>query len=679
MTGATGPRRQAPPSTRLHRRGRALVALLAGAVALAAWWLGWSGWWPAVQLDHLAVDSLLRLNLAIRATDPPRARGVVVVDIDDPSLAAVGQWPWPRYRIAQLVDRVADAGPGAIGLDILFSEPDHSSLKTIRQAFRRDFGIDLQFSGASPGLADNDAYLGEVLGRAPVVTARHFHFDHVAPGAPAAPATLQVSDPQGLLSPPHATAVLDNIDEISRQVNASGFINAQADADGMMRRMPLVIEHAGRLHPHLAIATLMRAAGVPTATVQAGLLGPQLRVGEHLIPVDEQGRMTLDFRGGQHRYARVAALEVLNGQVERRRLAGQLVFVGSSATGLNDMHSTIVDSQFPGLTTLAVVADNVLADRHVRELPGSSALMLALCVLVAGATAGLFVHTRSAPLQVLGAATLAAALPGLALLLLAGSGVLVSPAMPLLVLMSLFTLCSVTAYARERRQSQRWYRRLANARQVTMESMAAVAETRDPETGAHIKRTQHYVRAIAERLRAQGHYLDILQPDYIELLFESAPLHDIGKVGVPDNILLKPARLSSEEFVLMKKHADYGRNIIASTARRIEGDNFLQIAGDIAATHHEKWDGSGYPNGLAGQDIPLAGRIMAVADVYDALISRRCYKPPFSHVDSMAMMRSYRGGTFDPLVFDAFASIEPEIVRIAALYHDDQELVVGDR
>ena len=160
---------------------------------------------------------------------------------------------------------------------------------------------------------------------------------------------------------------------------------------------------------------------------------------------------------------------------------------------------------------------------------------------------------------------------------------------------------------------------LANARQLVMESMAAVAETRHPETGAHIRRTQNYVRAIAEKLRCDGHYTEILTHEFIDLLFVSAPLHDIGKVGIPDSILLKSDRLTPPEFELMKKHAEYGRNIICSAAQRIEGDNFLSLAGEIALTHHEMWDGSGYPLGLAGQKIPLSGRIMIVADVYDAL------------------------------------------------------------
>jgi adenylate cyclase len=203
--------------------------------------------------------------------------------------------------------------------------------------------------------------------------------------------------------------------------------------------------------------------------------------------------------------------------------------------------------------------------------------------------------------------------------------------------------------------------------------MAAVAETRDPETGAHIKRTQHYVRAIAEQLRKTGCYADTLTPEFIRLLFMSAPLHDIGKVGVPDNILLKPGPLTADEMEIMKRHADFGRQIILSTSQNIDGDNFLTIASEIAGTHHEKWDGTGYPQGLAGQDIPLSGRIMAAADIYDALISRRCYKEPFTHAHATGLMRELHGKTFDPAVLDAFFAIEAEIVAIAEQFKDEAE------
>lgn len=212
---------------------------------------------------------------------------------------------------------------------------------------------------------------------------------------------------------------------------------------------------------------------------------------------------------------------------------------------------------------------------------------------------------------------------------------------------------------------------------VTIESMSAVAETRHHETGAHIKRTQHYVRAIAEHLMKTSQYEEVLTQDYIDMLFVSAPLHDIGKVGVPDNILLKQGKLSPEEMTLMKRHAELGKQMIYDSWQNAESDDFLEIAGEIALTHHEKWDGTGYPFGLSGQEIPLSGRIMSVADVYDALTSERCYKPAFSHDAAKAIMLESRAVAFDPEVLDAFLDIEDNILAIAATFKDKPNLLLG--
>ncbi len=166
-------------------------------------------------------------------------------------------------------------------------------------------------------------------------------------------------------------------------------------------------------------------------------------------------------------------------------------------------------------------------------------------------------------------------------------------------------------------------RELELTQKVTIESLGTLAEYRDPETGGHIKRTQNYVKLLAEHLKNHPKYKSYLNDATIELLFKSAPLHDIGKVGVPDNILLKPDKLTNDEFIEIKKHSEYGKNAIAVSEKRLGKKSFLEFARIIAESHHEKWDGTGYPKGLKGEEISIPGRLMAIADVYDALISKR--------------------------------------------------------
>jgi HD-GYP domain-containing protein (c-di-GMP phosphodiesterase class II) len=211
---------------------------------------------------------------------------------------------------------------------------------------------------------------------------------------------------------------------------------------------------------------------------------------------------------------------------------------------------------------------------------------------------------------------------------------------------------------------------LQQTRDVTIHAMATLAETRDNETGAHILRTQRYVRALANALRRRPGYADRLDDDTVELLFKSAPLHDIGKVGVPDAILLKPGKLTDGEFAIMKLHAVYGKEALEKAEERLGENSFLFLAREIAYGHHEKWDGSGYPQGLSGETIPLSARLMAVADVYDALISKRVYKPAFSHEKAMGIIREGSATHFDPTLIEILDEVEAEFVDIAATFGD---------
>jgi putative two-component system response regulator len=207
--------------------------------------------------------------------------------------------------------------------------------------------------------------------------------------------------------------------------------------------------------------------------------------------------------------------------------------------------------------------------------------------------------------------------------------------------------------------------------EVGIRALAYLAEIRDPETGNHILRTQNYVRHLALALRSHPRYAATLTPRYIELLARSAPLHDIGKVGIPDAILHKPGRLTPEEWEIMKTHARLGADAIDRAERSADkAVDFLSIAKEIAHSHHEKWDGSGYPEGLSGDAIPLSARIMALADVFDALISHRVYKPAMPYVEARDIIAAGRGKHFDPDIVDAFLNNFTAYCEIADHYRD---------
>ena len=205
---------------------------------------------------------------------------------------------------------------------------------------------------------------------------------------------------------------------------------------------------------------------------------------------------------------------------------------------------------------------------------------------------------------------------------------------------------------------------------ATIIAFTSLAETRDSETGMHIHRTQNYVQQLALALRHDRRYAAALDETAIHVLYKSAPLHDIGKVAIPDHILDKPGRLTADEFEIMKTHTTHGRDAIVAAERSLgEGSFFLGAAREIAYGHHEKWDGSGYPEGLSGAEIPLFARIMAVADVYDALISTRVYKLSMPHATAVGLIREGRGTHFDPEICDHFLQVEDQFAAIAARFN----------
>lgn len=210
---------------------------------------------------------------------------------------------------------------------------------------------------------------------------------------------------------------------------------------------------------------------------------------------------------------------------------------------------------------------------------------------------------------------------------------------------------------------------------VAMRALASLAETRDNETGNHIRRTQRYVEVLARTLAEQAGHADVLRSDIIEMLVKAAPLHDIGKVGIPDHILNKPGPLDPAEWRVMQQHCVIGSSSIAHAMIGEEDHTplaFLHVAMEIAQSHHEKWDGSGYPEGLRGLEIPLSARLMAVADVFDALISRRVYKPPFSHAEAARIITEGRGSHFDPQLVDIFVARFEDFRAIARRYVDEE-------
>ena len=621
-------------------------------------------------LSNRVYDALLSANRGQPSTAP------VIVDIDEKSLRQYGQWPWPRYRLASLLDKLRELGAHSIGLDMMFAEEDRTSIVSIRKELRRDFGVALGFGEVPPDLRDSDKRLADALSRGNVVLGYQFLFEEGSDSdnSPYHPLHLnrlwhsrEGEDPEVFIK---ARGVSCNLEMFSRAAGASGFFNISPDADGILRRVPLIIEHKGTFYPSLALATVMRSLGVDGVFLRTGEGGGQsLCLNNTVIPLTSKGSMLIRFRGQSKAFDYVSVADILSDRIPRDRIEGKIVFVGTTASGMKEFKSTPFDPIFPGVEVHATVVDNILRKDFLSRpkwAPGlESLLTLALGLL----SAFIFAWTGA----------------GWSWLLLGGVGVglwqasvwmfqiesiFISPILPLTVLAGNFSLITFLKYWHEEQRARERTRELAMVQEATIESMCSLTETRDPDTGEHIKRTQNYVQLLAKYLRNQPQFRALLDDETINLLCKSAPLHDIGKVGVSDKILLKPGKLTEQEFEEMKRHTIYGRDTILAAERKLGNTSFLRFAREIAYTHHERWDGSGYPEGLRGDQIPMPGRLMALADTYDALTSKRVYKSQVSHENAVQIIIEAKGSQFDPDVVDAFLVLKEDFREVALRYAD---------
>jgi adenylate cyclase len=655
-------------------RGTSPLRLLAACLALGCVVAALHVWRPALlaRLDHAVYDRLL-------AASPLRAPSgrVALVEVDERSLAEAGRWPWPRDRVAALLDRVRRLGAAAVGLDVLFAEPDAAD--EAAAAPRRA----VTAPGAPPPLSARDAALAAALARGPFVAGYAFTFDrptvdrpcHLRPvglaRAPAGGGGMQV---------PRAAGVVCSLVQLGSAAASSGFLNASPDADGVLRRMPQLVELEGELYPSLALATVRAGLDVHRLGVADPATGwPVLWLDGREIPLDVDGSLLVRFRGPAGTFPRLSAVDVLEDRLPARALEGRLVFVGVSALGLGDVVATPLGAFLSGVEVHATVADNLLRGDFVRRAPAGFVAELVLVLGAAGAAASAaWLGWRwGLPLS----AGLGLALWLGALWLLGVRSWFVSPLFPTLTLVGALGIAGVHRLVAERDRADRSARQLRTAREMMLHALTSLTETRDFETGAHLIRTSRYARVLAEALASHPRFRDVLTPETIDLIARLAPIHDIGKVGVADRTLRKPGPLSADERDEMARHPVYGRDVIARTEERVgvRDDVLLKLAKDIVYSHHERWNGSGYPEGLRGEAIPLAGRLVALVDVYDALASERVYKGALPHAEVVQAIVEGRGIQFDPDVVDAFLRIQGEWHRIAVDFADAHHLSAGER
>jgi len=581
----------------------------------------------------------------------------LVVAVDDESLARIGRWPWPRSVVARLLTAIAAQHPASVGIDAIFAEPERAA----------DKGKD---SPAGGTLSAGDRELAKVLGSAPFVLGYEFTFTGNHSGRhllhPLQMVSLReknAADPKELFW--HPTGVVSSLPVFAGSVTLSGFVNAAMEHDGMLRRMPVLMEQGGQLYPSFALATVLRSLGTHQAQLRSTWSGERLlQVANLNIPLDERGRLLLRYREWHAAGKPFSAAALLEGRLPADALRGRIVFLGATATGMGEAVATPVAALLSGVQVHSIAAENMLRADFARK---SSWLYRLAAVLALGVAATL-VCLGLPPLR--GAALLG--LTGVGVWLGAGwlfrsQGMLLSPVFPLLVLAANFSLLTLLRSFYMEKGAQHHKRDLGMARDLIMTSLASLTGIRDTETGTHLLRCQRYFLILCRELSGNSRFRSILDDETIELVSKLAPLHDIGKVGLPDRLLHKVTGFTTEEYEQVKKHTIYGRDAIAKAASRVgaNDDELIQYAKDITYSHHESWDGTGYPEGLRGEQIPWSGRVMALVDAYDAMVTQRVYNTPVSHDEAVRIIVAGKGKRFDPDVVEAFLKVEGQWREIA--------------
>jgi CHASE2 domain-containing sensor protein len=600
------------------------------------------------SLENGAYDILLRAT----PTATPSDR-IVIVDIDDRSLTTIGQWPWRRDVLGGLIERLRGAGAATVALDIIFAEPD-------------------RYEGAN---GSPDEMLAETIREGGVVLGYALTFAD-APAAPPDcvqhPVGIPVIRPggDGAHAPFfEASGAICNLPVLTATSGAAGFLNAAPDPDGLLRRAPLLMEFRDQVYPSLALAAVAASTGKRPAAVRIANVNSSVLMFEdgQGVPIDGRSNLLLRFRGPKRTFPYVSALDVLRGGVDPETFNDRIVFVGTTALGTREVVSTPLDTLFAGVEVQATVADNLLRGDIIHRTEHATAIETQ-AVIILGLVAALLVRRFGLAWGALASVVMLSVVWAGAGWLIFRSGVFLSPVFPTLGICGALATMTVARFTSERRRADRAGEEKETSQKLMVQALLSLTSVRDAETGRHSRRTQEYARVLAEELARNARFRAYLTPERIELLASLAPLHDIGKVGVPDRLLNKPGQLTAEELVEMRQHPRHGRDVIVQAQERVgvHDDAILGMAKDIVYTHHEKWDGTGYPEGLRGPEIPIPGRVMAVVDVYDASTTRTLYRAPLSHEDAVGLIVKGRGTHFDPEVVDAFVKVSQPFQRFSA-------------
>ena len=629
----------------------------------------------------------------MRSPRQPNAQPVAIVEIDEASLAKVGQWPWPRNKLAQLIDAIGRYEPAAIGLDIYMPEPDQTSPARVAANLPPEAA---HLAKSLEGLPSHESVLAEALRRQTTVLGAagldQASFTTSA-GLRTAPLNVLSGDPLFLVR--RFEHVLASLPELQAAATGQAVLSVDLEG-GVVRRIPLVMAVGDRLVPGLPIEMLRTASGSSAIDVTAGASGIEtVGVAELNVPTQANGEIWLHYAPIKSSIGRyVSAVDILEGKTAPDVLAGKLVLLGLTGTGLNDMRMTALGELVPGIEIQAQVIEALFDGRFLLR-PWWMKWVETAGLLICGLLLVWYVprtDSRFASyLKMVPRASLWLTLGLNSLLITCGylifrqSGYLVDASSYFLVLSGVMGSLISSAMIEIANEAEALAKEQQRMRDAANLVAGELKQTLDQRSGKIVHRSQvrigHFVRVLAQKLAMEPEFAAALSPKTIDLLERAAPLHDIGITPAINDVISKPGGRTPEELRLMRQHVTIGSMAIDAAAKVLgeqSGEEalteFLTLFREAAEGHHERWDGTGYPAGRKGEDIPLAARIVAIADVYDALICHRPHRQAGTPQDAYEAICSGSGTQFDPRLVDAFREVADEFARIAAQYPDEREL-----
>lgn len=583
------------------------------------------------NIDYAIYDAISILVEKIEPTEG--VSYTVIVDIDTKSIHQSGEWPWSRAKQAELIDKIDAMNPSAIGVNIFFPEADQENPFTLTKSIQQSRSV-------------LSVYFQESFYTAPHCQELSYRNNIFV----------------DMVTKYYAPAILCNHQLIQEYIMDYGFINAKVDSDGFFRRMPLFMGHNHNIFPSFALAILLSLDR--DITIEGS---NQFTILNHQVKMGLDSSVLLDFSTAKPRT--ISAIDLLDGRISPTELQGKIVILGSTVIGLSPTYLVSTHKKFSNIRLHTTLIDNILNDalhiqpEHDKKLNILFSLFLSMVVLF------LLIKRWYVSMIILLFGTTVLSLIWLVSCYF--NGTYISIGYFWAPFGSYFFMISLLFIVINIQEKQKFYEELRQSHSSTVESLSLVVAMRDDETGEHLRRTKNYIKILAEHLYQKGLYSKILNVDYIVYLYEAAPLHDIGKMGISDEILKKPGRYTPQEYEIMKEHPLLAKNVIEKVMKHYDKNIFLNVVYNIAYYHHERWDGKGYPVGLKEDAIPLEAQLMAIADVYDALISKRCYKEEYAYEKAESIIIEGRGGAFNPIIVDAFIELKENFREIAERYKDN--------